>query len=60
MEGENSTTKMEAIMKACGGTIKWTGGENYTMKVENLHIREIGSKINSTDMEKYLMIIPLI
>jgi hypothetical protein len=44
---------MAAITKECGEIIRWTAGENCTIKEENLHIKEIGSKINFMVMEKF-------
>jgi len=57
MEEENSIIRTESTTKECGEITKWMVGENCTIKGESLLMKEIRSKINFTDMARFLMII---
>lgn len=60
MDKENSFIKMEVTTKDNGKIIKWMDLEDSIMKEVNQHIRDIGLKINSTALEKFIMIIQLL
>lgn len=57
MGRENSTIKMEDIMKVNGEPIRCMVGENFTMREENLHIKATGIKISFTVLVKFTMTI---
>ena len=51
---ENSTIKMEDIMKAAGKTTRWMVMANFTMKEENWLMKDNGLKISSMAEEKFI------
>lgn len=55
MAKENSSTKTAATMMEIGKTIKCMDGENYSIKVENSLMKEIGLMMNSMAMVKFTM-----
>jgi len=53
----NSIIKMEDITKVNGRIIRWMDTVSYIMKGVNWRMKEVGTKINLMDKEKYTMII---
>lgn len=58
MEKEKWFLKMEEAMMDNGKQIKWTDMEDYTMKVENWHIKETGRTINFMVKDAFIIKIP--
>ena len=57
---ENSTIKMEDIIKVTGKTTRWMAMANFTMKEENWLMKDNGLKISSMAEEKSITIILLL
>jgi hypothetical protein len=57
MDMDSSSIKMVDIMKDNGKIIKCMDGVNFSMKVENLHMKVIGNRMNFMVLVRYIMII---
>jgi hypothetical protein len=53
MAMEFFTSKMEDTIKDNGKTTKCTGSANFTMKMEQSHIKDIGKTMNSMAKEGF-------